>query len=214
MSLWSKEGIDKTKSDLEKRKDELGWEDRKPFIEEPGVYVLQVGPPVLRESKSGKGNDRIELPLYLDKEHEPVNRIFDFMNDTGAKILFEFLQRGFGYEITPIDSEDITDIGNSLIKQVKQFIGKKLKAAVRIKESLYTKNDVTKVYLFPEIWYVGKETEDLKMDNSKGKIPLSQSDKAKLAQLSSGEAPAPAEEKKKKKEETPPPPPAEKFPWD
>ena len=167
--------IDDTVSRSDKIKEQISYKR----LEVPGVYVATIEHVDITNSRDG--SKMIVIKHRVDKELDTIDSFYSMGNEINVRMLVEYVWNAFGKKLKPMETSG--DLGDWLFKQVKSIAGKKIKCAVRIHESLYTK-DTGEVIITkkPKVWYVGKENDSLSMDESKGLVPLSDKDKAALSQ--------------------------------
>jgi hypothetical protein len=173
--LFDKEGIDK----IRKENSERGGSNKKKI--EMGEQLLILTNAEIAYSKKDK-NPMIKLDFNKDEDHKPITEYFMLSgngSDFGKGKLLSMLENGFGYIMQAAKDE------KDVLKQVKKYVGSKLKVAVKYEQSLYdSEKNGTLVALKPGAWYFGLASDNsFKVDINKCMSPLSKEDMERVLRL-------------------------------
>ena len=181
MALLSKSTINQVKSDVDKKKSEQVKYDKRPIIE-AGEAILTLKNVEVKNTKK-TGAAMLVFEWVKDEKYKPLTEYMTIEGDSKAvqinqEKLVEMMYKGFNYEIQEAETAD------DLLKQILQFKGKRVKAAIKHAEELYTSTDpVTgqskmSIIRKPSLWYVGAESDnDFYVNVNKTIKPLSLADK-------------------------------------
>jgi hypothetical protein len=138
-----------------------------------GENVLSIIDITIAEDKSK--NLRLVIEVMKDTIHRNIKegyRISGENSQIDKSRLIEFFERAFHYVIQPCQDE------KDLVAQLKKFVGKRIKAAVRYEMGLYNSKDGENLLVrYPKLWYVTSETDTaFKVDINKCIKPLNKKD--------------------------------------
>jgi len=121
---------------------------------------------------SKNGNPMVLLDLIKDEMHKILMVNYTLSSETGATMLVQFMMNSFGYVMQPSETEE------DVVNQIRQYIGVKFKAAIRLKERL--NEDGSRIFTYPDLWYTGKiDDTSFMVSNKKLTVELSKEDKAR-----------------------------------
>ena len=181
MALLSKSTISQIKSDLDKKKSEQTKYDKRPVIE-AGECILTLKSVELKNTKK-TGDAMLVFEWVKDENYKPLTEYKVIEGDgRGPEInmqqVIEIMYKGFGYEFEAAEKAE------DLLGQIVPFVGKRVKAAIKHTEELYSSTDPVTgkkkmiITRKASLWYVGAETEtDFYVNINKTVKPLSLSDK-------------------------------------
>jgi hypothetical protein len=166
---------------IRKENSERGGGSNKKKIEK-GEQLLEITGAEIAYTKKNK-DPMIKVDFSKGEEYKPISEYYLLSgsgSDFGKSKLLAMLEAGFGYVMQ--QAKDEKDVA----KQVKKFVGKKLKVAIQYEQSLYdTDKKGTVVALKPQAWYFGAENDaSFKVDINKCEKPLSKEDMARVIALS------------------------------
>jgi len=171
-------GANEIKKLVEENKERSGVDNR---VKIPmGENVLTIMEITAAEDKNK--NVRIVIELMKDENHKNIKEGFKVTGDNSSidkSRLLDFFHRGFNYIIQPCNDE------GDLIKQLKQFVGKKIKAAVKHEKGIYTtKEGENMIVRYPRVWYVSNANDNnFKVDPAKCLKELSRKDMERVIAL-------------------------------
>lgn len=171
-------GANEIKKLVEENKERSGVDNR---VKIPmGENVLTIMEITAAEDKNK--NVRVVIELMKDENHKNIKEGFKVTGDNSSidkSRLLDFFHRGFNYIIQPCNDE------SDLIKQLKQFVGKKIKAAVKHEKGIYTtKEGENMIVRYPRVWYVTNANDNnFKVDVSKCLKELSKKDMERVMAL-------------------------------
>lgn len=166
--LFDNKDIDKIRKENKERQG--GDFDKRPIIP-PGSHVLKISEVKLDYSKQEK-HPMVVISYIKDEDHKPINKFYMLAgngSEMGRSKIVDLLERGFNYIIQPCKSEE------DLLKQINQFLGRKIKAAVQHVYEVFDskKNNECYVSFKPDIWYIGNETDaTFSMNPLKNIVPM------------------------------------------
>jgi len=181
MALLSKSTISQIKSDLDKKKSEQTKYDKRPVIE-AGECILTLKGVELKNAKK-TGDAMLVFEWVKDENYKPLTEYKVIEGDGRApqinmQQVIEIMYKGFGYEFQQAENAE------DLLGQIVPFVGKRVKAAIKHTEELYSATDPVTgkkkmiITRKASLWYVGAETEtDFYVNINKTVKPLSLADK-------------------------------------
>lgn len=168
--FFSKEYIESSEKEIKEKENNYGGDKRQKMT--AGIHDLFVN----KTEMDTKDNvPIIKITTNVDKEAEnfrDLTKSFYFDEKQPDKLeqnkkgLIEFFYKGFGYTFKPGDLK-------AIFKQIETFQGKKVRAAVRVRQTLMRKKNAANepwgvaVFDVSEIYYVGKITEELFLKEEK-----------------------------------------------
>lgn len=186
MALLSKSTINSVKQDIDKKKSEGVKFDKRPVIE-AGESILTMKNVELKSTKK-TGDPMLVFEWVKDENYKPLIEYLVIggegkVAEISMQKLIEIMYKGFGYEFQEAET------GDDLLKQILQFKGKRVKAAIKHTEELFQSTDpVTNkkkmiITRKPSLWYVGAESDtDFYVNINKTVKALSLADKEAFIQ--------------------------------
>lgn len=181
MALLSKLTINLVKNEIDKKKSEGIKFDKRPVIE-AGENILTLRNVELKTTKKS-GDHMLVFDWVKDENYKPLTEYLVIGGEGKAaeintQKLIEIMYKGFGYEFQEAETAD------DLLKQILAFKGKRVKAAIKHKEELFSTTDPVTgqkkmvITRKPSLWYVGAESDaDFYVNVNKTITPLSLADK-------------------------------------
>jgi hypothetical protein len=170
---------------------------------EAGEQILTQENSRLDKSKTD-GAPMLIVDFVKSADYKPIT-VYWKLSGSGSDIhkgrIVAHLEQAYNYIIQPCKDE------NDLLKQMKNFDGKKCKVAVRHKDSLYdTSKGETVVATKAEYWYSGNiNDKEFSVDVTKIKVPLDEKEMKRFNDITAltGKAPRRADEPQATPQNTP-----------
>jgi hypothetical protein len=181
MALLSRSTINQVKSELEKKKTEGVKYDKRPIIEAGECILTFINCEIKTTKKTGDA--MLVFEWQKDDKHKPLIEYYVIEGSgRGPEInmqkIIELMYKGFNYEFQEAEKPE------HLLSQIIQFKGKRVKAAIKHTEELFSSTDPVSgnkkmtIIRKPSLWYVGAESDnDFYVNINKTVKPLSLADK-------------------------------------
>jgi hypothetical protein len=164
---------------IRKENSERGGSNKKKI--EKGEQVLTMIAAEIAYSKKDK-NPMIKVDFSKSEDYRPVSEYYMLAgggSEFGKSKMLAMLENGYGYIMQAAKDE------KEVLKQVKKFIGKNVKVAIKYESSLYdTDKNGTVIAHKPMLWYFGNANDSsFRVDINKCESPLSKDDMERVMRL-------------------------------